>query len=162
MISASEFRHFYPRLQSVGLELQYTGDNLLAKYEGLSGQQNGQDFYAAVAGVEYTLYGIAGKVWDLGLIAEHQYDERPQAAAERFNVGGLRLALNDTWDTAVLVLHSRSDDDQQFSAIEIDRRLSETTSLAVAGQWFGSDNPAGPFGILDDDDEVRVRFSWFF
>jgi hypothetical protein len=56
---------YYPEQRSVGFEAQYTGDTTLLKWERLQGKQDGKDFSASVAGLEYTLYGVMDQVWDL-------------------------------------------------------------------------------------------------
>ena len=153
----------YPRLKSLGLEAQYTGDASLWKFEVLSGEQSGDDVLAAVGGVEYTLYGLAGRVWDLGLIAEVSRDDRPQATADQMNTLGGRLTLNDTQDTSVLVLASRdADNEQSFYSVEATRRITKTSSLSLEGRWYDADRPTLPLGVLADDDELRMRFSVFF
>ena len=42
---------YYERMRSIGLELQYTGDSVLYKFEGLNGTQGEEDFNAAVMGL---------------------------------------------------------------------------------------------------------------
>ena len=45
-------------MRSVGLELQYTGESILYKLEGLTGAQGDENFNAAVLGAERTVYSI--------------------------------------------------------------------------------------------------------
>jgi hypothetical protein len=70
-------------MRSVGLELQYTGESILYKLEGLTGAQGDENFNAAVLGAERTVYSILDTPWDMGLIVEYQYDDRVQAQIER-------------------------------------------------------------------------------
>ena len=47
---------YYEQMRSVGLELQYTGESILYKFEGLTGTPSGKDFDALVLGTEKTVY----------------------------------------------------------------------------------------------------------
>ena len=154
---------YYPEQRSVGLEVQYTGDATLLKWESLHGKQDSKDFFAAVAGLEYTLYGVLDQVWDLGLIAEAQYDERTQAAAKRFYVGGLRLTLNDAEDTTLLLLTSQDEaKDQSLISFEASRRLNSWSSIDVGAKFFDAKTPTSVFGVLNDDDAISVKLNMFF
>ena len=78
---------YYALQKSIGLEVQYTGDVTLLKWENLHGTQSSlmgaHDFAAAVAGIEYTYYRPLETIWDIGWIGEVHHDERPQAAANK-------------------------------------------------------------------------------
>lgn len=154
---------YYPEQRSLGLEVQYTGDATLLKWESLHGNQDGQNFSATVGGLEHTRYGIFDKVWDLGLIAEAQYDDRPQAAADQFYVAGLRLTLNDTNDTNLLLLMSQDEaGDQSLISFEASRRLNSWSSLDIGAKFFDSKNPSKIFESLDDDDLISIKLNMFF
>ncbi|MDA9989762.1 hypothetical protein N9E48_03000 [Paracoccaceae bacterium] len=154
---------YYAEQRSVGLEAQYTGDATLLKWESLHGKQDGKDFFAAVAGLEYTLYGVLDQVWDLGLIAEAQYDERPQVAAERFYVAGLRLTLNDAKDSSLLLLTSQDEaKDQSLISFDASQRINSWSSIDVGAKFFDAKTPSSVFGFLDDDDTISVKLNMFF
>ena len=113
--------------------------------------------------MEYTLYGLLGNVWDLGVIAEQQYDDRPQAAAQKFHVGGLRLTFNDTKDSSILILASQDHANEQSSlSFEASRRLNSWSSLEIGAQFFDARNPNSVFSTLDDDDTISIRLNTFF
>ena len=161
--SGTALQPFYPRQKSFGFEAQYTGDATLLKWESSVGQQANRDFTAIVAGLEYTLYGLLGNVWDLGVIAEEQYDDRPQAAAQKFHVGGLRLTFNDTKDSSILILASQDHANEQSSlSFEASRRLNSWSSLEIGAQFFDARNPNSVFSTLDDDDTISIRLNTFF
>jgi hypothetical protein len=154
---------YYPKQQSLGLEAQYTGDATLLKWESLHGQQDEKSLFAAVAGLEYTLYGLLDQVWDLGMIAEAQHDERPQAAAKRIYVAGLRLTLNDSKDTSLLLLTSQDEDwDQSLISFEASRRINSWSSIELGAKFFDAQTPASAFGALDDDDTISIKLNTFF
>ncbi len=161
--SGTALQPLYPEQKSFGLEAQYTGDATLLKWESSFGQQSSDGFSAVVAGLEYTMYGVFDRVWDLGFIVEEQYDDRPQAAAERFHVGGIRLTLNDVKDTSLLFLTSRDhDNDQSSITFEASRRLNSWSSLEIGAQYFDAKTAGSAFGLLDDDDTISIRFNTFF
>ena len=154
---------YYAEQRSIGLEAQYTGDATLLKWESLHGKQDGKDFFAAVAGLENTLHGVLDQVWDLGLIAEAQYDGRPQAAAERFYVAGLRLTLNDAKDTSLLLLTSQDEaKDQSLISFDASRRLNSWSSINFGAKFFDAKTTTSVFGFLDDDDTISVKLNMFF
>ena len=161
--SGTTLQPLYPEQKSFGLEAQYTGDTTLLKWESSIGHQSSDGFSAVVTGLEYTMYGVFDRVWDLGFIAEEQYDDRPQAAAERFHVGGIRLTLNDAKDTSILFLTSRDhNNDQSSISFEASRRLNSWSSLEIGAQYFDAKTPGSAFGLLDDDDTISIRFNTFF
>ena len=71
-------RPVYDRITQGSLDLQYTKDAWLWKAEALVRSGQGDTFFAAVAGFEYTLYQLFGSNSDLGLLAEYQYDGRDE------------------------------------------------------------------------------------
>lgn len=154
---------YYPKQQSLGLEAQYTGDATLLKWESLHGQQDEKSLFAAVAGLEYTIYGLLDQVWDLGMLAEAQHDERPQAAAKRIYVAGLRLTLNDSKDTSLLLLTSQDEDwDQSLISFEASRRINSWSSIELGAKFFDAQTAASAFGALDDDDNISIKLNTFF
>jgi len=153
---------YFTEQRSIGLEAQYTGDATLLNWESLHGKQNDKTFSAAVTGLEYTLYGVLDQVWDLGLIAEAQYDERPQAAAERFYVAGVRLTLNDVNDTSMLALATQDDaKDQSLISFEASRRLNSWSSIELGAKFFDARTPTPVFGFLKDDDTISLKLNMF-
>ena len=121
------------------------------------------DFFAAVTGVEKTLYAVWDTQWDAGLIGEVQFDDRPQVANELFGVVGVRLLLNDPQDTNFLVLHSSDREyDQTLLSLKGSRRLSESLFLEVNGSFFNARTPSSSFGMLSDDDQISAQLKWFF
>ncbi len=154
---------YYPEQRSFGLEVQYTGDATLLKWESLHGKQDGRKFSASVGGLEYTHYSVFDKVWDLGLIAEAQYDDRPQAAADQFYVAGLRLTFNDTQDTNLLLLISQDEArEQSLISFEASRRLNSWSSLDLGAKFFESKSSSSMFDSFDDDDVISIKLNMFF
>ncbi len=133
---------FYPLMSQAGIDAQWTREGWLLKFEGIYRDGVGQHFTAVATGFEYTLYGLFGSDWDLGLLSEYHYDSRGNAALTPFNqdvFAGCRLTLNDTQDTALLA-GGTWDYKTQASSVrfEFERRLGEHFFLALEGQWFAN------------------------
>jgi hypothetical protein len=64
----------YDIINQTGVELQYTGANILLKLEGFG--RDGQSTYrgAVVGGFEYTFYEVFNTACDLGVLGEGHYD----------------------------------------------------------------------------------------
>jgi hypothetical protein len=64
----------YDIIHQSGVEVQHTGENLLLKMEAFGRAGQGDYRFAAVAGGEYTFYGIFGSAIDAGALGELLYD----------------------------------------------------------------------------------------
>ena len=158
---------YYALQKSIGLEVQYTGDVTLLKWENLHGTQSSlmgaHDFAAAVAGIEYTYYRPLETIWDIGLIGEVQHDDRPQAAANQFVVAGVRLIFNDMADSNILFLASVDRKaDQSVVSLEASRRINDVTSVKLTSQFYNARTATSAFGQLSDDDAITLTLNIFF
>ena len=163
----SALNPYYTLQKSIGLEAQYTGDVTLLKWESLHGTQSSligaHDFAAAVAGIEYTFYGPFETMWDIGLIGEIQYDDRPQVAANQFGVAGLRLVFNDIADSNILFLVSADRKaDQSVVSLEASRRINDITNVKLTSRFYNARTVSTAFGQLSDDDSVTLTLNMFF
>lgn len=71
------FAPVYDRIDQVGIDLQYVTGGLALKAEAVHRRARAfEDYTAAGAGLEYTLYDLFGSGYDLGLLAEYLYDGR--------------------------------------------------------------------------------------
>ena len=123
----------YERMRSIGLELQYTGESILYKFEGLTGTQSEKDFDAVVLGTEKTVYSVFETQWDMGVLFEYQYDDRAQALIDRMIVSGVRVTANDEFDTNFLILYSVDDAfSQSIFGFEASRRLRNGMTLDLS------------------------------
>ncbi|MEM9139893.1 MAG: hypothetical protein AAGB15_08665, partial [Pseudomonadota bacterium] len=165
-------RPFYERITQTGFDVQYTTDATLWKAEGIwrGGQKNArfqeEDFVALTGGLEYTLFGIFESNADLGLIAEYAWDSRRTTSLSTFQndaIGGVRLALNDEADTAILLTGSVDVTDGSTGLrLEADRRIAPDWTVAVEGQAFLGLDRASPAGALADDSFLRLKLTYFF
>lgn len=173
----------YPIITQGGVDLQYTTDAWLWKFEGLVRAGQGDTFAAAVAGVEYTLFQVLDTDADLGLIAEGLYDGRDQSSAleaselaDGFVSAGVfptvldqdvflgtRLAINDVQDTEFLggFIVDVEDGPASFR-IEAERRLGENWNAEIEATFFLEDDPDNPASVFDRDSFITLRLSRFF
>lgn len=170
--SLTTLRPVYGRITQVGLDGQYTSGATLWKLEAIGrfDQRNiafeKEDYAAAIAGVEHTLYGIGGSNADLGLIAEYAYDSRGKDALTPFQndaVLGARLALNDAQDTSALFTAAvDTDTAETLLRLEGERRLGDSFKLSIVGQAFLNTDDTSLIHPLRDDSSLRITFSAFW
>ena len=154
---------YYERMRSVGLELQYTGESILYKFEGLSGTQSEKDFSAVVLGTEKTVYSVFETQWDMGLLLEYQYDDRAQALIDRMIFSGIRVTANDEFDTSLLLLYTVDDTfSQSLFGLEASRRLRNGMTLDLSYELYQSDTQNLPFYSLIDDSKLSVTMGYYF
>ncbi|WP_339863161.1 hypothetical protein [Paremcibacter congregatus] len=158
----------YDQINQTSLDVQYTSGATLWKGELMSRSGQGDRFWAFVAGLEHTLYGLLGGRADLGLLVEYLYDDRdplhaPVTTADHDIFAGMRLALNDTQDTSVLfggiVDH---DNGSTLLSIEAERRLSPNWKVELEGRFFVNIDAADPSHILARDDFLTLRLLRYF
>lgn len=156
----------YNQITQGGLDLQYTIDAWLWKFEGIVRKGQGDTFTAAVGGFEYTFFQIHD-AWDLGVLAEYQYDNRdfraPSTNAENDIFVGARLTLNDIEDTAVLAGMSFDLKTQEkFYNIEAERRIGDNYSVELRARFISDSEFGEPSYALENDDYLQIRFSRHF
>jgi len=64
----------YDLVHQTGIDLQYTGDNILLKLEAIGREGQGSYRAVAAAGFEYTFYALFGSDADVGVLSEFLYD----------------------------------------------------------------------------------------
>ena len=171
-IVPDRLRPVYGRITQVGFDGQYTSGATLWKAEAIGrfDQRNlafeKEDYAAAIAGVEHTLYGIGGTNADLGLIAEYAWDSRGDRALTPFEndaVVGARLALNDAQDTSALLTAAVDTETTELALrLEAERRLGESFTLSLVGQSFVDTDDDSLLNPLRDDHSLRITLSAFW
>ncbi|MEM8773017.1 MAG: hypothetical protein AAGD92_15325 [Pseudomonadota bacterium] len=171
-------RPVYDRITQGSLDVQYTTGAWLWKGEAIVREGHGSVFFASVAGVEYTIYQVFGKDWDLGLLAEHLYDgrddgfvtepfgltsESPFTAFQNDAFAGARLALNDIQNTSILTGISVDAEDQSLGMfIEAERRLGENWTAELESRLFFNADPDNIVAAFRDDDFLTFRLTRYF
>jgi len=120
-----------------------------------------------VGGFEYTYYQVAESNADVGVLLELQYDgrddEEPVTLADNDLFAGIRLALNDTQDTAVLAgVGYDLDTSETYVNIEADRRLGDDYVLELRARLFTNANSGDTSFAIENDDYLQLQLSRYF
>jgi len=163
----SELIPIYDQIDQLGLDLQYTGDAWLWKLEAIARETQNDSFNAAVGGFEYTFYQVADSAADVGVLLELQYDGRddaePVTLADNDLFAGIRLALNDTQDTAVLAgVGYDLDTSETYLNIEADRRLGDDYVIELRARLFTNSEPTDTSHAIANDDYLQLQLSRYF
>ena len=158
---------YYYQVTQLGVDLQYTRDAFLWKFEGIVQDGLTEDFAAAVAGLEYTLYGVRDSATDVGLLVEYLYDGRgPGEAITVFDNDvflGARLAWNDAQDSSVLAgVVVDTDSQEWFFNLEAERRIGANYVAEARLRIFNGDEKLNQLFAFDQDDYFQLSFSRFF
>jgi len=165
--TSSMFFPFYDRIQQWGMDVQYTSDAWLWKFEGIVREGQGSTFGASVAGFEYTQYQIFKSDADLGFIMEYLYDGRDETAPvtpfQNDLFYGTRLVLNDIRDTSILAGGITDLEDGSTSLrVEGERRLGNDWRIELEAQFFADIEAANTFAPFEKDSYLTFRLSRFF
>ena len=163
----SELIPFYDQIDQLGLDLQYTGDAWLWKLEAIARETQNDSFTAAVGGFEYTFYQVADSSADVGALLELQYDgrddEEPVTLADNDLFAGIRLALNDTQNTAVFAgVGYDLETSETYVNIEADRRLGEDYVLELRARLFTNAETDDTSYAIESDDYLQLQLSRYF
>jgi len=164
---ATQFEPRYDQIHQVGLDLQYTKDAWLWKFEGIVREGQGT-FGAFVGGFEYTFYQIKKTNADLGVLSEYLHDGRgndkaPPTAFDNDLFLGARLTLNDIDDTAALVGTVVDLENGTTSLrLEAERRVGDSQKIELESQWFAHVDDDDVLAAAENDSYILLRFSQFF
>ena len=161
---------YYTQLDQLGLDLQYTHNAWLWKWESVLRLHNNRlnpklkRSYAAVGGGEYTWYSIFST--DIGMILEYQYDNRSglQAPVANNDIAiGTRFTFNDKDDSTLLaVLVIDVEQRSRFVSIEASRRLDNNLSVNIEMRIFSSATPQERLYSLRNDDYFEILLTKYF
>lgn len=171
LIANSNGTAFLPRydiIHQVGLDLQYTKDAWLWKFEGIIREGHGNTFPAFVGGFEYTFYQISETNADLGILSEYLYDARdtigaPVTIAQNDFFIGTRLTLNDIDDTAALLGSVIDVEDGSSSLrLEAEKRIGNQWKIELESQWLVGIDNQNAIAAFASDDFVLARLTWYY
>ncbi|MGI9235418.1 MAG: hypothetical protein ACR2RD_17430 [Woeseiaceae bacterium] len=157
----------YDQMTQFGIDVQYTAEAWLWKLEAIARDTRVDSFMAAVAGFEYTFYGVNESSADVGLLLEYLYDDRnslsPLTASDNDLFVGTRLALNDADDTSVLAGIAVDLDTQElFLNIEAERRFGDKLSAELQLRTFMNAGHGDTLFAIEQDDYLQLRLSWYY
>jgi hypothetical protein len=158
---------FYDQIKQFGVDLQYTGDAWLWKLETIARETQNDSFTAAVGGFEYTYYQVADSSADVGLLLELQYDGRnhsePLTLADNDVFAGIRLALNDTQNSALLAgVGYDLETSETYLNIEAERRLADDYLLELRARFFTNADADDTGFSIENDDYLQLQLSRYF
>jgi hypothetical protein len=131
----------YKPIDQVGADVQYPLGGWLIKGEVMHRRTPDAHFQAAVAGFEYGFSRLFGGASDLTVLAEYQFDNRPDtewpAPATRGIYAGLRLAINDTGSSEARAgaVHDLKSDSWLIK-VDFTRRLTDRWGLSAGYSGF--------------------------
>lgn len=162
---------YYPLMRQYGLDLQYTGESILWKFEAIHRQPNSaasgfKAYSAAVGGFEYTLPAITESGAELSLLAEYHNDSRGEAPGVAFQNDlflGARVGLNDENSSEMLAgAFIDLDNQTQSYRVEASRRIGEGLKLNIEAQVFTNVDKNDPFQSFAADDFIQLELQKFF
>ncbi|MEO0574845.1 MAG: hypothetical protein AAF004_05230 [Pseudomonadota bacterium] len=148
------------------IELTYARGSWLWKLEALSGREPQGRGFAATGGFEYTWSRPFNTSFDVGVIAEYQYDERRAAiilGADDDLVAGMRIGFNDLSGSELLLLAGSdlSGDGRLFS-LEASRRLGQHWRAALEARFFSASDANDTLALLAREDYWQLSVTRFF
>jgi len=157
---------YYEQMNQFGFDAQATIDSWLWKWETIWRDTDREDYWATQAGFEYTFYGVADSVADVGMLLEYGWDERgedPNAQFQNDLYMGARLTLNDENSTELLAGVGYDMDYQSKSLIvEASRRFGQNWKVSIDGRFFSSDDAADPAYAIRQDDHIQLTVERYF
>ncbi len=157
---------YYELISQSSVDLQGMAGAWLLKLEALHRSGQGPDFFAAVAGWEYSFPGLGGSGIDLNLLGEWTWDERGGNAMTIYQNDlalGLRLALNDPSDTQLLAgLVTDLEDTARVLQVEASRRIGDRWRAILKGYLFSPQKTGDAVHALRADDSLRLELAYYF
>jgi len=161
---------FYPQITQYGADIQLTTGSWLVKLEAIDRSFSDlflEDFAAITAGFEYTIVGVFGSLYDLGLLSEYSWDERGENASSIFQNDlfiGARFVLNDVANSEVLlgVSGDLDNSDSQSVFVEASTRLNNSLTTNIELRYFDSDTPSDLLFRLRNDSFIQVGVEYYF
>ncbi|MCG8467369.1 MAG: hypothetical protein MJB57_04065, partial [Gemmatimonadetes bacterium] len=157
----------YDEIDQVSIDAQWTQGATLWKLEAMTRGGHDERIYAAVVGVEHTLFNLGPGAADLGLLAEYMIDDRSDAAPftpfDNDVFLGARWAFNDPTDSSILggpVIDYETG--EIFAFLEAERRFGDRWVAELEVRILANTDEAGPIHGLRQDDFLTLRLSRFF
>lgn len=157
----------YLQMQQLGLEAQLISGSWIWKLESIYRKTRLEDFVAATAGFEYTQVGLFDSDWDLGWIAEYQFDSRDEQATQPGQNDiffGTRFVANDAAGSEILLglVQDLDNSDSRSGKIEASMRLSNNLRLSLDAWFFQSDTVWEPLYYIRRDDYLQLSLDYYF
>jgi len=160
----------YKVIDQTGLELQYIYEDWLLKLEAVTSSGPYDRYTAAVAGFEFTQYGIWESQADLGWIVEYLFDDSKESELlhtfERDIFAGWRYAFNDE-DSSEILLGAIYDpkSEEILYSFEASKRLASDLKVNAEVRVFdGADtqDSSNATWFLQDEDLLQLELVKYF
>jgi hypothetical protein len=161
----------YDTIDQIGLDVQATLEATLLKLEAITrdGHQGpgARRFSAVVVGLEHTISQFAETSWDLGLVLEFAWDDRPASAPptifDKDLFVGARFAFNDESDSSALVgALFDLDKDSIYATLEASSRIEDALLLEIEGAFvLRAGDLDAVLRQFRDDSFVTIRLLYF-
>lgn len=156
----------YETINQTGVDIQTTKGSWLWKLESIVRSSSRETYFAATAGVEYTLFDLFATGLDLGFVAEYLYDSRGKNAQVLFEddfLAAFRFGFNDVQSTEILagIIFDRTTS-SKFYNVEASRRLGESFTIDLEVRFFTGAPRFGPSFVFRRDDHIRAQLSYHF
>lgn len=162
----------YENINQTSIDVQTIKGSWLWKLEALMRSGQGDRFYAATGGVEYTFFDLFESGVDLGLIAEYMYDSRgynnfqaltQQTLFQDDFLAAVRLGFNDIQNTQLLagVIFDRTQNSKIYN-IEASRRIGNDWTADLQVRLFRGIPVTDPLIMFSADDHVRFQLKYHF
>ncbi|MBI1211649.1 MAG: hypothetical protein GC190_09315 [Alphaproteobacteria bacterium] len=172
-----ELQPYYQTMDQIGVDAAYAIGDWIFKGEGIYRWNAGNPtfsplgmgadhFFAMVAGGEYTIRDPFQEGFDLGVLAEYNWDDRdftqPGTIYTNGVFAGLRLTLNDDSDTHALVgLYVDTRDGSSYVYLESSRRVGDDWRVGVEARMFNG-NDSNLLQAIDHDSYVQLKATKYF
>ena len=165
---ATKLIPYYDIINQIGLDIQYTNEEWLWKFEGIIREGQGDTFAATVFGFEYTFFQFRNSDADFGVLVEHLYDDRdsigtPITVLENDLFLGTRYTFNDIQDTSLLAGGIIDLEDESYSLrLEAERRIGDSFKVGLESQLFTNSRDDSLTAAFKDDDFIQLSISKYF
>lgn len=158
----------YQELTQGGVDVQWTSDAWLLKFEGITADQSGDRFLSSVAGFEYTFFDIGQSGIDVGLLMEGLYDGRDQNETaltlfENDVFAGTRITWNDVEESELLAGAIVDwETGSTFTSIEYETRIGDSMTFEAELQYLMSPDDSAPLEGNERDSNLTLRLTKYF
>jgi len=160
----------YDLISQTGIEVQGTYDSFILKSEAIyrTGEQNQSDTtarqWAAVLGLEYSIYSVFDKSGDVELFLEYLYDSRgkPQPFDDDILLG-FRLVSNDVQSTELEggVIYDLDTSGLSYN-LEFSRRIRENWRMSLKFRGLSNISKDDALFGLRNEDFIQFDMNYFF
>jgi len=174
----SEITPLYEIISQPSIDVQGIFGSWLWKLEAYHRSGQGDSFFAAAGGFEYTFVGVGETAIDASIISEYLYDDRgDEVGSSTIRPGvafstspfqsdlvlGTRITFNDVQSSEILaVVVVDLEGKGQTYTIEASRRYGNDWILALEGSAFGNVPENTSLLSFKKDSNIRLKFTRYF